>query len=149
MLRIIQNTSAGRAKSYYSTSDYYTQGQELEGFWRGAAANRLGLSGIIKKTIGMRCAIIAIQRRVDEESLAGLAQSIKKTETLHPILVRREGSELIPIEGERRLRVRRTQTALAQIPETPASRFHSASQHEFDTGVGQRTSLLKEAFQIV
>jgi conjugative relaxase-like TrwC/TraI family protein len=49
MLRIIQNTSAGRAKSYYSTSDYYTQGQELDGVWRGAAANRLGLSGIIKK----------------------------------------------------------------------------------------------------
>jgi conjugative relaxase-like TrwC/TraI family protein len=49
MLRIIQNTSAGGAQSYYSTSDYYTQGQELEGVWRGAAASRLGVFGIVKK----------------------------------------------------------------------------------------------------
>lgn len=41
MLRIIQNTSAAGAKSYYSTADYYTEGQELEGHWRGQGAERL------------------------------------------------------------------------------------------------------------
>ncbi len=52
MLRIIQNSSAGRAKSYYtspSTADYYTEGQELEGTWRGEGAARLGLSGKVGK----------------------------------------------------------------------------------------------------
>jgi conjugative relaxase-like TrwC/TraI family protein len=49
MLRITQNTQAGAAKSYYSTSDYYTEGQELAGRWRGEAAHRLGLQGTIKQ----------------------------------------------------------------------------------------------------
>ncbi len=47
MLRIIQNNSAAGAKSYYTTADYYTEGQELEGIWRGAGADRLGLSGVV------------------------------------------------------------------------------------------------------
>ena len=33
MFRIIQNTSSAGAKRYYSTSDYYTEGQELDGLW--------------------------------------------------------------------------------------------------------------------
>ena len=45
MLRIIQNASPGGAKGYYSTADYYAEGQELTGTWRGLAAERLGLSG--------------------------------------------------------------------------------------------------------
>lgn len=45
MLRIVQNSHAGGAKSYYSTADYYTQGQELQGVWCGKGAQRLGLSG--------------------------------------------------------------------------------------------------------
>ena len=49
MLRIVQNSTAKGAKSYYSTSDYYTEGQELVGLWRGEGAQRLGLSGIIRK----------------------------------------------------------------------------------------------------
>jgi conjugative relaxase-like TrwC/TraI family protein len=49
MLRIIQNTSAAGAKSYYGTADYYSEGQELEGNWRGEAAARLGLSGAVGK----------------------------------------------------------------------------------------------------
>jgi len=49
MLRIIQNTSATGAKSYYSTADYYSEGQELEGIWRGEGAARLGLSGSVRK----------------------------------------------------------------------------------------------------
>jgi conjugative relaxase-like TrwC/TraI family protein len=52
MLRIIQNTSAAGAKSYYtsaSMADYYTEGQELEGIWRGEGAARLGLSGTVQK----------------------------------------------------------------------------------------------------
>ncbi|WP_437191131.1 relaxase domain-containing protein [Planctomicrobium sp. SH527] len=50
MLRIIQNTSAVGAKSYYSTADYYTEGQELTGQWRGEGARRLGLSGDVQKS---------------------------------------------------------------------------------------------------
>lgn len=49
MLRIIQNSSAAGAKSYYSTADYYTEGQELIGQWRGAGAERLGLRGTIER----------------------------------------------------------------------------------------------------
>ncbi len=47
MLRITAGTSAGQAKSYYSTADYYTEGQELTGQWRGEGARLLGLSGEI------------------------------------------------------------------------------------------------------
>jgi conjugative relaxase-like TrwC/TraI family protein len=47
MLRITPSTSSQRARSYYSTADYYTQGQELTGVWRGQAALLLGLSGTI------------------------------------------------------------------------------------------------------
>ncbi len=49
MLRIIQNTHANGAKSYYSTADYYSEGQELTGRWRGEAARRLGLHGNVKQ----------------------------------------------------------------------------------------------------
>src|ERR1700676_1980088 len=50
MLRIVQNMHAARAKSYYSTADYYCEGeQELSGRWRGLAASKLGLSGVIEK----------------------------------------------------------------------------------------------------
>ncbi len=50
MLRIIQNSSAAGAKSYYSSADYYNEGQELVGVWRGEGAKRLGLEG----TVGRR-----------------------------------------------------------------------------------------------
>lgn len=49
MLRIIQNTSAHGASSYFAASDYYTAEQELPGIWRGEAARLLGLSGKIDK----------------------------------------------------------------------------------------------------
>ena len=49
MLRITQNTHVGGAKSYYSTADYYSEGQELTGRWRGEAARRLGLQGDVKQ----------------------------------------------------------------------------------------------------
>lgn len=49
MLRINANISAAGAKSYYSTSDYYTEGQELVGVWRGAGASRLGLAATIDR----------------------------------------------------------------------------------------------------
>src|SRR5579871_102988 len=49
MLRVTQNTSAAGAQSYYSTADYYSEGQELVGQWRGEGAKRLGLSGAVQK----------------------------------------------------------------------------------------------------
>ncbi len=49
MLRIIQNTSASGAKGYYTSSDYYSEGQELVGRWRGQGATRLGLEGEVGK----------------------------------------------------------------------------------------------------
>jgi conjugative relaxase-like TrwC/TraI family protein len=47
MLRISQQESAGAAKKYYSTADYYSEGQEIVGLWGGKAASRLGLSGTV------------------------------------------------------------------------------------------------------
>lgn len=50
MLRVIQNASAAGAKSYYITADYYIEGQELAGRWRGKGAALLGLSGEVSRT---------------------------------------------------------------------------------------------------
>jgi len=49
MLRITQNAHVNGAKSYYSTADYYAEGQELTGRWRGEAARSLELEGNIEK----------------------------------------------------------------------------------------------------
>jgi len=49
MLRITQNRHPQSAKSYYSTADYFLEGQEIAGRWRGEAARRLGLSGEVKR----------------------------------------------------------------------------------------------------
>jgi len=53
MIRMIQSKSAGHAKTYFSDallkSDYYTNDQELSGFWQGKLAARLGLSGMATK----------------------------------------------------------------------------------------------------
>lgn len=49
MLRIIQNSTAAGAKSYYCTADYYSEGQELAGTWRGKGAEKLGLAGAVEK----------------------------------------------------------------------------------------------------
>lgn len=49
MLRITQNRHSSGAKSYYSTADYYSEGQELTGQWRGEGARLLGLQGEVKQ----------------------------------------------------------------------------------------------------
>lgn len=49
MLRVVVVRSSGAAKSYYRTSDYYAEGQELVGEWGGSAAARLGLSGAVER----------------------------------------------------------------------------------------------------
>ncbi len=46
---MFQNSHVGGAKSYYSTADYYSEGQELTGRWRGEAARKLGLSGNVQQ----------------------------------------------------------------------------------------------------
>lgn len=47
MLRITTQLSSAAAKSYYSTADYFTEGQEIQGVWQGRGAVALGLSGTI------------------------------------------------------------------------------------------------------
>ncbi|MGA2254282.1 MAG: MobF family relaxase, partial [Thermoguttaceae bacterium] len=49
MLRITQSNSARGAMKYFSRADYFSEGQELIGQWRGEAAKRLGLTGEIRK----------------------------------------------------------------------------------------------------
>lgn len=49
MLRVIPKTDSADAKRYFSSADYYSEGQELIGRWRGEGARRLGLTGEIQK----------------------------------------------------------------------------------------------------
>ena len=49
MLRIHTNSSPAVAKTYFSSADYYSEGQELVGVWRGKGAARLGLFGEVKQ----------------------------------------------------------------------------------------------------
>ena len=49
MLRITPNSRPQSAQSYYTTADYYTEGQELVGLWRGRGAAQLGLTGVVQK----------------------------------------------------------------------------------------------------
>lgn len=49
MIRITQQNCAKAAKSYYTTADYYSEGQELVGSWGGKAASQLGLEGMVDK----------------------------------------------------------------------------------------------------
>jgi conjugative relaxase-like TrwC/TraI family protein len=49
MIRIRQQDSAKAAKEYYSTADYYSEGQEIIGSWGGKGASRLGLQGTVDK----------------------------------------------------------------------------------------------------
>jgi conjugative relaxase-like TrwC/TraI family protein len=49
MIRISQQDNAGAAKAYYSTADYYSEGQEIVGSWGGKGASRLGVEGTVDK----------------------------------------------------------------------------------------------------
>ena len=49
MLRVTQQSDPAAARSYYSTADYYAEGQEIIGKWGGKAAKLLGLDGLVGK----------------------------------------------------------------------------------------------------
>src|ERR1700737_1465546 len=49
MLRVTQQDSASGAKTYYTSADYYSEGQEIIGSWGGQGAHLLGLSGVVDK----------------------------------------------------------------------------------------------------
>ncbi len=53
MIRMIQSSSAGHAKAYYSEallkSDYYIDGQELSGTFRGRLSGRLDITGPVTR----------------------------------------------------------------------------------------------------
>jgi conjugative relaxase-like TrwC/TraI family protein len=53
MIRMIQSKSAAHAKAYFKDallkSDYYTNDQELTGYWQGSLGVRLGLDGEVSK----------------------------------------------------------------------------------------------------
>ena len=49
MLRITQSKTAADAKRYFRSSDYFVDGQERAGLWRGEGAKMLGLTGEITR----------------------------------------------------------------------------------------------------
>jgi conjugative relaxase-like TrwC/TraI family protein len=49
MLRITQQSSADAAKQYYTSADYYSEGQEIVGRWGGKGASLLGLEGKVSQ----------------------------------------------------------------------------------------------------
>src|SRR5450755_3338806 len=49
MIRVTQQDSASAAKSYYTKSDYLSEGQEIVGSWGGKGASRLNLEGMVDK----------------------------------------------------------------------------------------------------
>lgn len=49
MLRIISKANVEDAKRYFTVADYYSEGREVEGLWRGEGARRLGLDGLIRQ----------------------------------------------------------------------------------------------------
>ncbi|HEY4311065.1 MAG TPA: MobF family relaxase [Pirellulales bacterium] len=50
MLRVIQSRSVNHARSYFSTADYYSEGRETVGRWRGEGARLLELDGTIEQS---------------------------------------------------------------------------------------------------
>jgi conjugative relaxase-like TrwC/TraI family protein len=50
MLRIKPQSNAQAVRSYYTTADYYSEGQEIVGLWGGKGAARLGLSGTVDQS---------------------------------------------------------------------------------------------------
>lgn len=51
MLRIVVQNSAAGAKTYYAGGEYYAEGQERAGLWGGNGAERLGLQGLVEKSV--------------------------------------------------------------------------------------------------
>lgn len=53
MIRMVQSMSSGHAKTYYTEalakSDYYIDGQELNGTFQGRLSNRLGITGAVTR----------------------------------------------------------------------------------------------------
>lgn len=56
-----------------------------------------------------------VREQIDEESLVGLAQTLRETGVLQPLLVRRDGAEFVVVEGHRRLKAAKL-AGLAHVP---------------------------------
>lgn len=56
-----------------------------------------------------------VREEFDDESLIGLAQTIRETGVLQPLLVRRDGADFVVIEGHRRLRAAKL-AGLTHVP---------------------------------
>lgn len=56
-----------------------------------------------------------VREQFSEESLIGLAQTLRETGVLQPLLIRREGTEFVVVEGHRRLRAAKL-AGLTQVP---------------------------------
>lgn len=56
-----------------------------------------------------------VREQFGEESLIGLAQTLRETGVLQPLLVRRDGAEFVVVEGHRRLRAAKL-AALTHVP---------------------------------
>jgi conjugative relaxase-like TrwC/TraI family protein len=78
---MIQSSSAGHAKAYFSDSlsksDYYINNQELNGKIQGRLAERLGLSGLASKEV-----FFALCENIDPQTGHPLTPNTKETRTI-------------------------------------------------------------------
>lgn len=71
---------------------------------QGRAQDGIAVAEIALTDVACRA---QVRERFDEKALAGLAKSLEKVGLQQPVIVRREGDELVAVDGERRVRAAR------------------------------------------